>query len=87
MAFLEPRLESSLFLVSNVERAGLVDRGEPFQATYASIFKLPFGAWIGFNNTVVTGSILMGLYVAYPVYWFTQLLFKTARLTPAETTS
>jgi len=36
MAFLEPRLDSSLFLVSNVERAGLVDRGEPFQATYAA---------------------------------------------------
>lgn len=36
MGFLEPRLDSSLFLVSNVERAGLVDRGEPFQATYAA---------------------------------------------------
>jgi len=35
-AFLEPRLESSLFLASNFWRAGLVDRGEPFQATYAA---------------------------------------------------
>ena len=48
---------------------------QPMQATYASIFKLPLGPWLGFNNTVVTGSLLMGLYVAYPVYWLTRLLF------------
>jgi GNAT superfamily N-acetyltransferase len=34
--FLEKRLESSLFLVSNAERGGLVDRGEALQATYAA---------------------------------------------------
>jgi len=48
---------------------------EPIQTTYASIFKLPLGPWFGFNNTVVTGSLLMGLYFAYPVYWITRLLF------------
>jgi uncharacterized protein (TIGR03546 family) len=60
---------------------------ESLQATYASVFKMPLGPWLGFNNTVVTGSLLMGLYVAYPVYWFTRLMFKTVRCTPMEATS
>lgn len=37
-AFLERHADSSLFLLSNAERAGLVDRGEPLQATYAARF-------------------------------------------------
>lgn len=36
--FLEPHLDSSLFFFSNVEKAGLVDRGEPFQGTYVASF-------------------------------------------------
>ncbi len=60
---------------------------EPLEATYASIFKLPLGPWLGFDNTVVTGSLLMGLYVAYPVYWFTRLFFSTVRRIPTEATS
>jgi uncharacterized protein (TIGR03546 family) len=40
-----------------------------FQPVYASVLCLPLGPWIGFHNTVVTGSLLTGLYVAYPVYW------------------
>jgi uncharacterized protein (TIGR03546 family) len=40
------------------------------QANYASMFALPLGPWLGFHNTVVCGSLLMGLYAAYPVYWF-----------------
>jgi len=35
LPFLEKHLESSIFLLSNAERGGLVDRGEPLQATYA----------------------------------------------------
>lgn len=42
---------------------------EPLQASYASVFNLPLGPWIGFNNTVVAGSLVLGLYLAYPVYW------------------
>ena len=42
---------------------------QPLQATYASIFQLPLAPWLGFNNTVTTGSLLLGLYFAYPVYW------------------
>ena len=37
-SFLEKHLESSVFLLSNAERGGLVDRGEPLQATYAAHF-------------------------------------------------
>jgi uncharacterized protein len=36
LSFLEKHLESSVFLVSNAERGGLVDRGEALQATYAA---------------------------------------------------
>ena len=41
-----------------------------------TIFNWPLGPWIGFNNTVVTGTLLIGLYVAYPTYWFTRLIFR-----------
>ena len=44
-------------------------RMEPLQASYASAFNLPLGPWLGFNNTVVSGSLLLGLYLAYPAYW------------------
>jgi uncharacterized protein (TIGR03546 family) len=46
------------------------------QTTYATVFNWPFGPWIGFNNTVVTGTLLIGLYVAYPTFWFTRLFFR-----------
>ena len=39
------------------------------QAGYASLYKLPLGPWLGFHNTVVMGSLLVGLYLVYPVYW------------------
>jgi GNAT superfamily N-acetyltransferase len=35
VSFLEEHLLSSIFLLSNAERGGLVDRGQPSQATYA----------------------------------------------------
>jgi uncharacterized protein (TIGR03546 family) len=44
------------------------------QATYASIFNLPLGPWLGFNNTVVMGSLLIGLYLAYPAYWASRIV-------------
>jgi uncharacterized protein (TIGR03546 family) len=47
---------------------------QPVQATYASIYSLPLGPWLGFNNTVVTGSLLVGLYLAYPVYGTVRLI-------------
>lgn len=45
------------------------------QANYANVFSMPLGPWIGFHNTVVTGALLLGLYVAYPVYWLTNTVF------------
>jgi uncharacterized protein (TIGR03546 family) len=50
------------------------------QATYASVFNLPLGPWLGFNNTVVTGSLLIGIYLAYPVYWVSLIVCE--RLQP-----
>jgi uncharacterized protein (TIGR03546 family) len=50
------------------------------QATYASVFNLPLGPWIGFNNTVVTGSFLIGVYLAYPTYWLSLVICE--RLQP-----
>lgn len=37
-AFLQPRLESSLFLLGNMRVAGLADHGRPYQGTYAAAF-------------------------------------------------
>lgn len=54
-------------------RTGLYVLSIPsMQAAYASTFNMPLGPWLGFNNTVVTGTLILGLYVAYPVYWFTR---------------
>jgi GNAT superfamily N-acetyltransferase len=36
--FLAPLADSSMFLLANSRKAGLVDRGLPFQATYAAAF-------------------------------------------------
>ena len=38
-AFLQPRLESSLFLLSNMRLSGLVDRGQGFEGTYAAVYE------------------------------------------------
>jgi uncharacterized protein (TIGR03546 family) len=57
---------------------------KPLQATYASVYNLPFGPLLGFNNTVVIGSLLIGAYVAYPAYWISKQLFSAVRRTPKE---
>lgn len=46
---------------------------EPLQGLYAAVYRLPLGPWLEFNNTVVMGSLLVGLYTAYPVYWLTRV--------------
>lgn len=38
-AFLERHADSSLFLRSNLRAGGVIDRGEPFQATYVGAFE------------------------------------------------
>lgn len=47
---------------------------ESLQPYYAAAYNLPLGPWIGFNNTVVLGSLVVGLYAAYPVYLIAKLL-------------
>ncbi len=42
-AFLYPRLESSMILLSNLRQAGLVDRGERFEGTYYATFSASSG--------------------------------------------
>ena len=66
-AFLERYVDTSLFFVSNVERAGLVDRGQPLQATYVAaldaagaITAVAGHAWNG--NVILQGDL--GLEVA-----------------------
>lgn len=39
------------------------------QPTYAALFQLPLGPWFDFNNTVVIGSLVIGLWAFYPAYW------------------
>ncbi|GAG95737.1 unnamed protein product [marine sediment metagenome] len=38
-AFLRPRLDTSLFLVSNMRMVGLNDRGQRFEGTYVAAFE------------------------------------------------
>ena len=62
-------------------KLGLAALGvDSLQATYASVFNLPLGPWIGFNNTAVTGSLLLGAYSAYPTYWFTRVFCAALQL-------
>ena len=52
------------------DKLGLVVlTADSLQVSYAAVFQLPLGPWLGFDNTVVTGSLLVGLYIAYPVYF------------------
>jgi predicted GNAT family acetyltransferase len=61
VSFLEKHLESSVFMLSNVERAGIVDRGEPLQATYAARVaagEITAAAAHGWNgNVLVQGDL------------------------------
>ncbi|QDU90538.1 hypothetical protein Pla175_39440 [Pirellulimonas nuda] len=59
---------------------GIVLAAPSMQGAYAWLYDLPLGPWIGFNNTVVLGSLLTGLYLSYPCYLLTHLVY--ARLQP-----
>lgn len=39
------------------------------QQFYAWLYDLPLGPFIGFHNTVTVGSLLLALYITYPVYY------------------
>jgi uncharacterized protein (TIGR03546 family) len=49
------------------------------QANYASFYSLPLAPWSGFNNTVVTGSLILTLYCAFPVYWVVKTICATCQ--------
>jgi uncharacterized protein (TIGR03546 family) len=36
---------------------------------HIGLYDSALGPWLGLNNTVVVGQLLIGLYLAYPVYW------------------
>jgi uncharacterized protein (TIGR03546 family) len=38
------------------------------QPTWAFLYDQPLAPWTGFHNTVVLGSLLLGLWLFYPVY-------------------
>jgi uncharacterized protein (TIGR03546 family) len=46
------------------------------QVDYACVYNLPLGPWLGFHNTVTSGALLVGLYVAYPVYYVSRVLIE-----------
>lgn len=46
------------------------------QSTYAWLYDMPLGPWFGFNNTVVLGAFVLGLYLTYPCYAASHLLVK-----------
>lgn len=43
---------------------------EPARPLYTWLYELPIGAWLGTNNTVVVGQLLLGFYFAFPAYYF-----------------
>jgi uncharacterized protein (TIGR03546 family) len=47
---------------------------EPAQGTFHWLYAQPLGPWIGFNNTVVMGQLLIGLYLFYPTYRLTHVV-------------
>jgi uncharacterized protein (TIGR03546 family) len=49
---------------------------DALQPPYAMAFSLPLAPWLEFHNTVVAGTLTLGLYIAYPVYWISGVLCK-----------
>jgi uncharacterized protein (TIGR03546 family) len=41
---------------------------QPMQSMLASLYEQPLGPFVGLNNTVVMGQLLVGLYLFYPTY-------------------
>lgn len=49
------------------------------QPTFAWLYDAPLGPWWGLHNTVVCGSLLVGLYVSYPVFLIARSLVERLR--------
>lgn len=50
----------------------LIGRGvllaSPLQGFWQSVYEVPLAPWTDFNNTIVMGSLILGLFLFYPVY-------------------
>ncbi len=60
----------------------IVLSAESLQASYASVYSMPLGPWLGFNNTVTSGALLVGVYVSYPVFFGTRTVIVQLCGTP-----
>jgi uncharacterized protein (TIGR03546 family) len=47
--------------------------------TFTTLYNMPLGPWIGYNNTVVMGQLLIGLYLFYPAYRLANLTGRYVR--------
>ncbi len=50
---------------------------DPLESFFARLIQLPGVPWTRFDNSVVTGSLLLGLLIAIPVYVVSRKLFDT----------
>ncbi len=50
---------------------------DPFEPTWAWLIELPLVPWTRFDNSVVTGSLCVGILAAIPVYRLSLLFFDT----------
>jgi|GEM_PF-3240402 len=49
------------------------------RTTWVRLSNTPIVPWTGFNNTIVLGSLVLGLAVAYPAYWLSLPVFRDLR--------
>lgn len=47
---------------------------DSLQPSLVWLYEQPLGPWIGFNNTVVLGALVTGLYAAYPCYLLSHMI-------------
>jgi uncharacterized protein (TIGR03546 family) len=51
----------------------------PLQSTWCFLYNLPIVPWTHFNNTVVLGSLVLGLALFCPVYYASRRVFEHYR--------
>ncbi len=56
---------------------GLMLTAEGLEPTWTWLYEVPLMPWTRFNNTVVMGSLILGLVLAVPVYLLSFRFFQT----------